>query len=34
MLYFLGKAGFKNVALHEVNFSQNPKGIVYVGELL
>lgn len=32
MMYFLEKAGFKNVELHEVNFSQNPKGIVYVGE--
>jgi SAM-dependent methyltransferase len=32
MVYFLEKAGFKNVELHEVNFSQNPMGIVYVGQ--
>lgn len=32
MMYFLEKAGFKNVELYEVNFSQNPKGIVYVGQ--
>lgn len=32
MAYFLEKAGFKNVELHEVNFSQNPKGLVYVGQ--
>jgi len=32
MVYFLEKAGFKNVELHEVNFSQNPNGIVYVGQ--
>lgn len=32
MAYFLEKAGFKNVELYDVNFSQNPKGIVYVGQ--
>lgn len=32
MVYFLEKAGFKNIELHEVNFSQNPKGIIYVGQ--
>lgn len=32
MVYFLEKARFKNVELYDVNFSQNPKGIVYVGQ--
>lgn len=32
MIYFLEKAGFKNIELQEVNFSQNPNGIVYVGQ--
>lgn len=32
MAYFLEKAGFKNIEFHEVNFSQNPKGILYIGQ--
>lgn len=32
MVYFLEKVEFKNVELYDVNFSQNPKGIVYVGQ--
>jgi SAM-dependent methyltransferase len=32
MVYFLEKAGFQNVKLYDVNFSQNPQGIVYIGE--
>lgn len=31
MAYFLEKAGFKDIELHEVTFSQNPNGIVYIG---
>lgn len=29
MQYFLEKAGFSNITIHDVDFSQNPKGIVY-----
>jgi hypothetical protein len=32
MAYFLEKARFENIEMHEMNFTQNPKGLVYVGQ--
>ena len=32
MIYFLERAGFKNIELHKVSFSQNPNGILYIAQ--